>query len=142
MALLISGSMLEGTARILMWTLAVTIDYAGPALLTCDRLRNLQTVAVAHFANQYGLFVIICLGESIVAIGVTAASQSIDANVMTSLAVGLIAIIALWWIYFDRTARDARERLVDPQDAVLLLPTVTAIFIWSSWRGSSSSLWG
>ena len=33
-------------------------------------MRGLQRVAVAHFADRYGSFVIICLGESIIAIGV------------------------------------------------------------------------
>ena len=48
----------------------LAIDYAGPAWLTRERLRGLQQVSVAHFAERYGSFVIICLGESIVAIGV------------------------------------------------------------------------
>ena len=39
----------------------------GPAWLTRERLRGLQQVAVAHFAERYGLFVLICLGESVVA---------------------------------------------------------------------------
>ena len=58
--------------RSLLWLAAVAIDYAGPAWLTRERLRGLQQVAVAHFAERYSLFVIICLGESIVAIGVGA----------------------------------------------------------------------
>ena len=62
MALLIVGSFLDGAARVLLWTAAVAIDYAGPAWLTRERLRGLQRVAVAHFAERYGLFVIICLG--------------------------------------------------------------------------------
>jgi low temperature requirement protein LtrA len=33
----------------------VAIDYAGPAWLTGERLRGLQRVAVAHFAERYGL---------------------------------------------------------------------------------------
>ena len=53
----------------------LAIDYAGPAWLTRERLRGLQQVAVAHFAERYGLFIIICLGESIVAIGVGASEQ-------------------------------------------------------------------
>ena len=53
----------------MLWTAAVAIDYAGPAWLTRERLRGLQQVAVAHFAERYGAFVIICLGESIVALG-------------------------------------------------------------------------
>src|SRR5205823_1374399 len=65
MALLIAGSFLSGTGRIVLWVLAVAIDYAGPAWLTRERLRGLQRVAVAHFSERYSLFVIICLGESI-----------------------------------------------------------------------------
>ena len=61
---------------------AVAIDYAGPAWLTRERLRGRQRVAVAHFAERYGLFVIICLGESIAAIGVAATRQRIDGAVV------------------------------------------------------------
>ena len=76
MALIVAGSFLaRGLAGQRSWTVALLIDYAGPAWLTRERLRGLQQVAVAHFAERYGLFVIICLGESIVAIGLTADAQ-------------------------------------------------------------------
>ena len=78
MALLIAGSFATGAARIVLWVLAAAIDYAGPAWLTRERLRGLQRVAVAHFAERYSLFVIICLGESIVAIGVGALGPRAD----------------------------------------------------------------
>ena len=48
----------------------------GPAWLTRERLRGIQQVAVAHFADRYGDFVIICLGESIVAVGVGVSDSS------------------------------------------------------------------
>src|SRR6202035_2771311 len=70
MVLLLVGAITHGWIRVALWLLAIAIDYAGPAWLTRDRLRGLQHVAVAHFADRYGTFVIICLGESIVAIGV------------------------------------------------------------------------
>ena len=70
MALLLIGSFFHGGVRVALWAAALAIDYAGPAWPTRERLRGLQRVAVAHFAERYGLFVIICLGESIVAIGV------------------------------------------------------------------------
>src|SRR5205085_12618361 len=69
MALLIADSFLSLGPRTALWLVAAAIDYAGPAWLTRERLSALQRVAVAHFAERYGLFVIICLGESIVAIG-------------------------------------------------------------------------
>jgi low temperature requirement protein LtrA len=48
MALLIAGAWFTSTARIVLWILAVLIDYAGPAWLTRERLRGIQRVAVAH----------------------------------------------------------------------------------------------
>jgi low temperature requirement protein LtrA len=119
MALLIAGSFLDGPARVALWTLAVAIDYAGPAWLTRERLRGLQQVAVAHFAERYSLFVIICLGESIVAIGLSANEQATDADLIAAVALGLVATIGLWWTYFDHFAATAEARLRDHDDPVL-----------------------
>jgi low temperature requirement protein LtrA len=98
---------------------AVAIDYAGPAWLTRERLRGLQRVAVAHFAERYSLFVIICLGESIVAIGLSANERPMDADLIAAVVLGLLATIGLWWTYFDRFASTAEARLRDHDDPVL-----------------------
>jgi low temperature requirement protein LtrA len=119
MALLVVGSVLHGSARIALWTAAAVIDYAGPAGLTRRRLRGLQQVAVVHFAERYGLFVIICLGESIVAIGLAANGHHIDAELVATVALGLVITIELWWIYFDRFAATAEECLRGHDDPVL-----------------------
>jgi low temperature requirement protein LtrA len=119
MLLLIAGSFIEETPRVVLWTLAVAIDYAGPAWLTRERLRGLQQVAVAHFAERYSLFVIICLGESIVAIGLSAEGHPIDAQLVAAVALGLLATIGLWWTYFDHFASTAEARLRDHEDPVL-----------------------
>src|SRR3954470_6359890 len=52
MALLVAGSFFDGTTRAVLWIAAILIDYAGPAWLTRERLRGLQEVAVAHFAER------------------------------------------------------------------------------------------
>ncbi len=119
MALLIAGSFLHGAGRMILWLLAVAIDYAGPAWLTREKLRGLQQVAVGHFAERYSLFVIICLGESIVTLGVAARGETIDVALVAAVALGLIITIELWWTYFDRFAQDAEERLREHDDPVL-----------------------
>jgi low temperature requirement protein LtrA len=123
MALLIAGSFVTGTGRIVLWVLAAAIDYAGPAWLTRERLRGLQRVAVAHFAERYSLFVIICLGESIVAIGVGALSQSaklpLSGGQVVAVALGLLITVAMWWTYFEGLAEAAAERLRRHRDPVL-----------------------
>ena len=121
MVLLIAGSLVHGWARGVMWVAAVAIDYAGPAWLTRERLRGLQRVAVAHFAERYGLFVIICLGESIVAIGVGAEStlRPLDAPLLVAVSLGLLITFGLWWTYFDRFANVAESTLRQHDDPVL-----------------------
>ena len=121
MLLLIVGSRFGGATRVILWTAAAVIDYAGPAWLTRERLRGLQRVAVAHFAERYSLFVIICLGESIVAIGVSAAGshRHLSAALVTVVSCGLLATIAMWWTYFDRLADIAQDRLRAHHDPVL-----------------------
>ena len=119
MALLVAGAFAGGTAQIVLWCAAVAIDYAGPAWLTRERLRGLQRVAVAHFAERYSLFIIICLGESIVAIGVGATEEEFDAELIAMVGLGLLITVALWWTYFDRFAAIAEERLRTHHDPVL-----------------------
>ena len=140
MALLLAGSFTTGGTRIVLWTVAAAIDYAGPAWLTRERLRGLQYVAVAHFAERYGLFVIICLGESIVAIGVGASGLSLDASIVAAVALGLLVTIALWWVYFDSFSGRAEEHLREHDDPVLAaadsysylhLPLVAGIIVFA-----------
>jgi low temperature requirement protein LtrA len=119
MALLIGGSFVDGTWRAVLWLMAVAIDYAGPAWLTRERLRGLQRVAVAHFAERYSLFVIICLGESIFAIGVGARGEPVGTELVASVSLGLLIAVGLWWTYFDRFADQAEQRLREHEEPVL-----------------------
>jgi low temperature requirement protein LtrA len=121
MGLLLIGSFFHGGVRVALWAVALAIDYAGPAWLTRERLRGLQRVAVAHFAERYGLFVIICLGESIVAIGVAGnvSRGRLGAELITSVTLTITITIAMWWTYFDRFAATAEERLRVHEDPVL-----------------------
>jgi low temperature requirement protein LtrA len=121
MGLLVAGAVAHGGVRITLWAVAVAIDYAGPAWLTRNRLRSLQRVAVAHFAERYSLFVIICLGESIVAIGVGATSthHHLGAQLVAVVGSGLLITLALWWTYFDRFAAVAEQQLRTHRDPVI-----------------------
>lgn len=119
MGLLIAGSFFHGAARTVLWVVAVLIDYAGPAWLTRERLRGLQEVAVAHFAERYGLFIIICLGESIVAVGVTASRLPLDFELVVAITLSLLIVVGMWWTYFGSFASTAEERLRRHDDPVL-----------------------
>ena len=157
--LLFVGALTHGTLRVLLWTVAVAIDYAGPAWLTRERLRGLQRVAVAHFAERYSLFVIICLGESIVAAGAGAfagpagRARALAPALVIAVACLLAITIGMWWAYFERSAQEAEARLATHSDPVLAaadgysylhLPIVAGIIIFAVGakllvRGSASA---
>jgi len=121
MALLLGGAVLAGSPRTLLWTAAAVIDYGGPGWLNRRRLRGLQRVSVSHFAERYGSFVIISLGESVVAIGVGVgtAHRPLSFGLVIGAALALLIAGGLWWIYFDRIAALAQERLRAHRDPVL-----------------------
>ncbi len=120
LALLVVGSLFDVAAQTIFWAVALAIDYAGPAWLTRARLRGLQQVAVAHFAERYALFVIICLGESIVAIGLAANGSPVDAGLLAAVGFGLLATIGLWRTYFGDLAVNAEQRLRENDGDVVL----------------------
>ena len=53
-----------------------------------------------HFAERHGLFVIIALGESLIAAGITASGQPPTAVLLGVALIAVVAACALWWTYF------------------------------------------
>jgi low temperature requirement protein LtrA len=133
--LLIAGALLGGTAQAVLWIVALAIDFAGPFVFGVRGFR----VSAGHFAERFGLIVIIALGESIVAIGAGLEGE-VDAGVLAAAALGLIVACSLWWSYFDWIAlyaesrfREApgHERLLIARDAYsyLHLPMIAGVVL-------------
>jgi low temperature requirement protein LtrA len=60
-SLLILAAFLHGDTRVAVWIVALAIDYLGPAVVGMGRGWR---VAPDHFAERYGLIILIALGES------------------------------------------------------------------------------
>ena len=108
-ALLVVAGFLDGAAQMVLWVVALAVDYLGALV---GRGRGWR-VSPEHFVERHGLVVIIALGESIVAIGVGAAGLPLDAGVITAGLLGITVIAALWWSYFDWLVYISRARLVE-----------------------------
>src|SRR5919107_3519934 len=72
----IPGALVDGPARIGLWLLALALDYGAPLVTYWvpgrQRLEGAAwNVGTEHFAERFGLFIIIALGESIVITGAT-----------------------------------------------------------------------
>jgi low temperature requirement protein LtrA len=96
MVTLVVGATLNPEARLGLWAAAIVLDLAAGVAV-----RGVTwNIHVSHFAERHGLFVIIALGESLIAIGV--ASTALAATVPSFLvkAAGVALVCSLWWLYF------------------------------------------
>jgi low temperature requirement protein LtrA len=107
--LLVVAGFLGGNVRVTLWVVALAVDYLGPAVFG---MGGGWRVAPAHFAERFGLIVLIALGESIIAIGVGAGFE-LGAGVIAAALLAVVVIFALWWLYFDVAAVIARGRLAE-----------------------------
>jgi low temperature requirement protein LtrA len=106
--LLLGASFLDGLAQGALWLLALSLDMVGPLFFIDSSGWRLMP---AHFAERYGLIIIIALGESIVAIGVGAHAH-LTLGIAAAAVLGIGIAAALWWMYFDVVALVSRRRLI------------------------------
>ncbi len=106
--LIFVAAFLDGPVQGGVWLAAIVLDMAGPLLGGADGWK----LAPRHFAERHALFLILALGESIVAIGV-GADAGVDAGVVAAAVLGTAVAAALWWLYFDVVAIVAERRLAD-----------------------------
>ncbi|MCZ4100066.1 low temperature requirement protein A [Streptomyces sp. So13.3] len=108
--MLLAGGFLDGPARTALWGSAALIDLSMPFLLR----RRLSRVRFhpGHLPERFGLFLIVALGESIVAIGAPAsAAAHLDAAELTAVAAAFTLAAGLWWVYFAFAASAIQHAL-------------------------------
>src|SRR5919197_1513197 len=93
--IIVVAAFFDGATQGALWALALAVDYLGPLRGGGQGWR----VSPAHFAERHGVIVIIALGESIVAIGVGAAGEPLDAGEIAAALLGMGVVAALWWAY-------------------------------------------
>jgi low temperature requirement protein LtrA len=110
----IAGGLASGSARDVLWIAALVVDYAAPALrYPFPGLGRSSTaewgVTASYFSERFKLFIILALGESIIVTGATFSELEPDVATVLALAVAFAGSVALWWVYFHRSA-DASEK--------------------------------
>ncbi len=108
-ALLIVGALIGGGAQAALWIVALAIDYGIPYARDVSGFR----VSPSHFAERFGLIVIIALGESIVAIGAGLGGDPLTLGVVVAALAGITLAAAQWWTYFDVVAIVAERKLTE-----------------------------
>jgi low temperature requirement protein LtrA len=112
--LILVGGFVHGTARVAIWGAAALIDLSTPTVLR-RRLRGMR-FDPGHLTERFGLFLIIALGESVVAIGgPAAANDRLGAGVLGAVAAAFVLACGLWWVYFHFAADAMRHALTTAQ---------------------------
>ena len=106
----IAGALAEGPPRYVLWCAAIAVDYGGPlTLFGIPGMRRMEganwSVGTEHFAERFGLFVILALGESIVLTGATTSESDLTPARIVAFVMAFLASAAIWWLYFSSVAR-------------------------------------
>jgi low temperature requirement protein LtrA len=88
----------DAPERYVIWGVALVWEFSQPILWR--RLHSAVPVSPSHVPERFGLFTIIVLGESIVAVALGTAATDWDLASATAAGLGFLVAAAVWWIYF------------------------------------------
>ena len=118
----IAGGLAPPEQRPWIWSAALVIEYLAPIVyfyvpgLGRSRISD-WSVEGAHLAERVGLFVIICLGETLLITGGTFAGLAWTTPVVLAFVSAVLSTVAMWRLYFSRAheaASDAIHGASDP----------------------------
>jgi low temperature requirement protein LtrA len=123
------GGLLDGAALIAVWIVALVLDYAGPYAGYWNPVQGRSEtseweIESAHFSERFQLFIIIALGESIMATGGTFAESARDASSVIAFLATFVGSVAMWWIYFNSASERGHHRIAHSLHAGRLASTV------------------
>ncbi|GGO29063.1 low temperature requirement protein A [Micromonospora parathelypteridis] len=111
--LVVLGGLVDGAARGAVWTAVIVIEVVGLSigypLPRRGRSRPERwMVEGGHLSERSAAFVLIALGESILVTGSTLTSH-VDLVTSGAFLLAFAGSVALWWVYFARSAPAATE---------------------------------
>jgi low temperature requirement protein LtrA len=110
------GGLAEGPSRLVLWAVALGIEYLSPAVrfwVPRYGASSIEDWAVegGHMAERCAGFIIIALGESIVVTGATFADLAWSTETVLAFVSAFVCSLAMWWIYFHKGAEAGSEQI-------------------------------
>ncbi|MGZ0025000.1 low temperature requirement protein A [Stenotrophomonas sp. AG209] len=118
----LAGAAAEGNLRLALWAVAVACEYISPmfgfAFPGMGRSHTRDwTIEGGHLAERCQLFVIVALGETLLATGgVLSEVEHWSLQVVSAVLATFAGTIAMWWLYFGISSRDATEAITHAED--------------------------
>ena len=118
----IAGAFSDHWMRIGLWTIAVACEYVSPMFgfpfpgLGRSKTSD-WTIEGGHLAERCQLFVIVALGETVLATGATLANAGTwDLAILSALLATFLGTLAMWWLYFGTSSKDATDAITYSDD--------------------------
>ncbi len=89
--------------RFALWGIGLAVEFYVPLSAGSRRLQHLLPPDPVHFAERYGLFTIIVMGESFIKVVGGLAGRGVDLDTLVLSALGFVIAACVWWLYFDST---------------------------------------
>jgi low temperature requirement protein LtrA len=102
----ITGALLGGVGLVILWLIAITLDYTAVAVSYRTPLLGRGSIerwdlSAAHIAERASLFVIIALGETFLVTGFAFVAEDLTVGSALALVSAFLSASAMWWFYFD-----------------------------------------
>ncbi|MFY1668729.1 low temperature requirement protein A [Plantactinospora sp. WMMB334] len=117
----LAGALVPGGARVVLWTVALGVDYLGPVLRwptpKLGRSPDWEwNTTGEHLAERYRQFIIIALGDTVVITARTILNTGDGLRERMAFLVSFATTVLLWWIYFNRTREKLGSAIVGSAD--------------------------
>ena len=95
-----------GNTRLAIWAVAIGLELGVALLRSTRKYAAAIPLKFDHLIERFGLFTIIVLGETVLAVVVGVAHAHWVASAVIFAAIGLTMSFSLWWIYFEVVTGD------------------------------------
>ncbi|MEW2382633.1 low temperature requirement protein A [Micromonospora sp. NPDC047707] len=122
----LGGMLVEDAARVGLWLLAITIDlvaarFSWPVPGISRELDDAwEPTKTHHLADRYEQLLLIALGESVLALGLTYTDTPVSLATTLALVVGFATTVLLWRIYYYRAGQVLPEAVDSAGNKVLV----------------------
>lgn len=82
-----------------MWAVALFVELLSPILAV--RSSSERAFHPEHIPERYGLFTLIVLGESVLAVAAGTTDTGWEPTAVLTAVLGFVAAGCIWWLYFD-----------------------------------------
>ncbi|MFE9957609.1 low temperature requirement protein A [Micromonospora sp. NPDC005299] len=111
----VAGAVASGSARAALWGIAVTVDIVAAQLrwpvpgMARPPVSAWAMDSRHHLPERYQQLLLIALGETVLAVGITFTDQPIGPDTAGTLAVAYVSTVLMWRIYFYRSGEVLAE---------------------------------